>query len=111
MKTDVGGVMAAGVWMKPSGMLVHRIVLRVKTDDDGVPTEFVVHKQGILPKEDGTGSTYTYSDGIYFPVRGKAGTAIMAAFEDASKKFHERCRERLSDADYKVVFGWTDDKQ
>lgn len=104
MKTDKYGILASGPWIKPSGMLRHRIVLRVSnfTEDGSAPTEFVIHTQGEY--EDGKHAGF--SNGDYFPVRsyGKGGTAVMSAFEAAFKKWQVYTAEKCLGLDFKCLF-------
>jgi len=102
-KVDRRGVMAAGPWIKPSGMLLHRVVLRVYNwNEDGVPTEFVVHVEG----QHADGTHGGFSNGNYFPVHvyGKGATAVMSAYEAALKRFSERMLEKCLDLDFDCLF-------
>ena len=100
---DKYGIIAKGPWVKPSGMLKHRIVLRVvqNLNTDEI-IEFVIHTQGQY--EDGKHAGF--SNGSYFPVHryGKGGSAIMSAVEDALKRFVERVKEKCLDLDFDCLF-------
>lgn len=94
------GIIAAGPWVKRSGMLRCRVVLRVKYTQDGAPGEFVVHVEASNP--DGTHNSFAH--GSYFPMRTTARTECMTMFEKALACWQKRVAEKCSDLDYSALF-------
>ena len=94
-------ILAAGPVVGGPATIPYRVVLRCFYNDEGTPNEFVVHNmQGPLSKPK------AFSNGSYFPVYsfGSGRTAVMSAYEEAFKKWQERCAERCLGLSYDCIF-------